>query len=279
MKLCLRSPAKINRYLKVLGKRSDGYHLLETLMQTISLSDFLSIELSDRDHLQISEASLLPDSSNLIFKAKQAFCQYIGQDLYINAHLTKNIPIGAGLGGGSSNAATTLYALNQLTNSNLTDQQLREIAEPLGADVPFFLSNGYALCTGIGEILKPLSIQNSHNKTVTLCIAKDSLSTPAVFNNFNLSKVEVTSPIQVKGDSYKNENDLLNAAMITSESFAKEFKRLQHSLATPLYMSGSGSCCFIETSKNMDIEKDPYWTFISVNPIFRNSDLWYDLHN
>lgn len=278
MKLCLRSPAKINRYLKVLGKRSDGYHLLETLMQTISLSDFLSIELSDKDHLQISEKSLLLDSSNLVFRAKQAFSQYIGKDLYINAHLTKNIPIGAGLGGGSSNAATTLFALNKLTNANLTDKQLRAIAEPLGADIPFFLSNGYALCTGIGNIIKPISIQNFHEKPITLCIAKDSISTPAVFNNFSISKLKDDSLFQFKGDSFQNENDLIAAAMITSTSFAKEFKRLQQSLTTPLYMSGSGSCCFIESS-GIDIKNDPYWTFISANPIFRNSDLWYDLHN
>ena len=275
--LYLRSPAKINRFLKITGKRSDGYHCLISLMQTISLSDYISIELSEKDRLEISNQRVPSDSSNLIYKAKEAFSKYINDDLKIYVKLEKNIPIGAGLGGGSSNAATVLYALNTLTGNQLSIEQLKSIAATIGADVPFFFSNGYALCKDIGDSFTNWETLPNHDNPLILCIAAESLSTPKVFSNFKTNAFSSLDWLKRYKNNLIGENDLLAAAKITSSQFSYNFESLKHSLVLPLQMSGSGSTCFIESSDENALPSSTYWTFLKVNPICRNSALWYDL--
>ncbi len=147
----IKAQAKINWSLRITGKRGDGYHDLETLFQTISLHDTITIMESDRWLITCDEPAVPCDETNLIMRAARA----IGAPpLYIA--LQKRIPTGGGLGGGSSDAAATLLAVDQLFSLHTRAERVREIALSLGSDVPFFLTGGTAYATGRGEQLTPL---------------------------------------------------------------------------------------------------------------------------
>jgi 4-diphosphocytidyl-2-C-methyl-D-erythritol kinase len=157
MTLTRKSPCKINLLLNVLGRRADGLHELETVMQPVPLCDELEFKRGGSGiQLTCSERSLPVDSANLVHRAAAAFLHAakIGEGVAI--HLQKQIPIAAGLGGGSGNAANTLLGLNELFGGPLSTDQLNGIAASLGSDVPFFLQNGPALATGRGENIEPL---------------------------------------------------------------------------------------------------------------------------
>lgn len=124
--LRLFSPAKINLFLHIVSKRSDGYHELSSLFQTITLGDRLTIELSDKDQLSCSDPQLPIDSTNLVLKATALFRKKTGLNPFFKIHLDKKIPIQAGLGGGSSNAATALWGCNLITKANLSSHTLKE---------------------------------------------------------------------------------------------------------------------------------------------------------
>jgi 4-diphosphocytidyl-2-C-methyl-D-erythritol kinase len=155
------APAKINLVLEVLAKRDDGYHEIRSLVQTVSLCDVLSFELADRTSFECTEPSL-QTSDNLVVQAAELLRKVSGYDKGAKIKLTKRIPWGAGLGGGSSDAATTLLALNGLWELKLATSDLVELAARLGSDVPFFIHGGTALVEGRGERVKPLvtSIQS-----------------------------------------------------------------------------------------------------------------------
>lgn len=152
------APAKINLRLRLLGPRPDGYTEIETLILPISLADRLTFEpCPGGPFLECDDPSLPADGSNLVLRAARAFSQRVpGADRF-RIRLFKNIPHGAGLGGGSSDAAATLLALNQLAGSPLSLSELSAIAATLGSDVPVFLHGAPALCTGRGEIVRPLT--------------------------------------------------------------------------------------------------------------------------
>ncbi len=151
MREVIRSFAKINWSLRILSKRDDGFHDLETLFQQISLHDVLTIEPSDGLTLTCSDSSIPVDDTNLIMRAARA----LGAPP-ASIHLEKQIPAGGGLGGGSSNAAATLIALDRMFAMQTSRDRLHEIASTIGSDVPFFLVGGTALGTGRGELLVPL---------------------------------------------------------------------------------------------------------------------------
>ncbi len=154
----LRARAKINLNLKVLGRRSDGYHEIETLMQTISLHDTLLFEpRHDAIELQIAGPGGAPaGESNLVVKAAASLAAVRPRGAGARVRLEKTIPIGAGLGGGSSDAAAALVGFCRLWGITPSEEELRAAAGSLGADVPFFLTGGTALATGIGSTLEPL---------------------------------------------------------------------------------------------------------------------------
>lgn len=154
--MILFSPAKINLFFRVLKKRDDGYHEIASLYQAIDLGDTLNITLNECDELSCSDPSLQTDESNLVLKAAALFRKKTALALYIKVHLHKQIPIQAGLGGGSSNAATTLWALNKLANCPASFQDLALWSCELGSDVAFFFSKGAAYCTGRGELFSSL---------------------------------------------------------------------------------------------------------------------------
>jgi 4-diphosphocytidyl-2-C-methyl-D-erythritol kinase len=153
------SGCKVNLLLNILGKRADGYHELETVMHPLALSDRLDFDRSGAGiHLSCSDPRLPVNSKNLVVQAAGQFAKAagLGPGEGIRIHLQKNIPVAAGLGGGSGNAAVTLLALNELFGHPLPATKLQELAAALGSDIPFFLQTKPALATGRGEIIQPL---------------------------------------------------------------------------------------------------------------------------
>lgn len=151
------SPCKINLLLNILGKRPDGFHELETVMQPVNLCDRLTLERRGQTvELTGSDATLPVDARNLVHRAATGFLTAADIRDGVRIHLEKKIPLAAGLGGGSGNAATTLLALNELFDQPLTAAKLNELAGALGSDVPFFLQDRPALATGRGEKIQPL---------------------------------------------------------------------------------------------------------------------------
>ena len=147
------SPAKINLGLWVLGKRPDGYHEIFTLYHTVDFGDNIFIKKSVK--LKVSSSSpLVPENEeNIVYKALKKFEEWTGIEPNYEIFIEKNIPIGGGLGGGSSNAATVLKAINELEDNPLTEEELFKLASSIGADVPFFLKGGLAIGEGIGDRL------------------------------------------------------------------------------------------------------------------------------
>lgn len=157
MSLGKNSPCKVNLLLNILGKRPDGFHELETVFHPVNVCDRLTFERAGRGvELTCSEPALPTDSNNLVHRAATAFLQAAQIKDGVRIHLEKKIPLAAGLGGGSGNAATTLLGLNELFGQSLPAAKLHELATALGSDVPFFLQSKPALATGRGEHLQPL---------------------------------------------------------------------------------------------------------------------------
>jgi len=155
--LAKASCCKVNLLLNILGKRPDGYHELETVMHPVDLCDRLEFERGGNGiHLSCTDPRLPVNSKNLVFRAATLFFQTTGVSAGIRIHLDKQIPVAAGLGGGSGNAAVTLLALNELFGHPLEPAKLGELAASLGSDIPFFLQSKPALATGRGEVITPL---------------------------------------------------------------------------------------------------------------------------
>ncbi len=184
-KLRIKAPAKINLHLQILGVRKDKFHELAMVMQSISLYDSLDFRLrnDNRIILTSTDNQLPTDTDNLIVKAAKLLQEkYVINTLGVEIRLTKNIPIGAGLAGGSSDAAATLIGLNILWNLNLSTKDLELIASQIGSDVPFCVSGGTQLCFGRGEVLEPL---NSRPTPLSILLLKDplvSVSTPWAYS-------------------------------------------------------------------------------------------------
>jgi 4-diphosphocytidyl-2-C-methyl-D-erythritol kinase len=157
--ISLTAPAKINLSLRILGVRPDGFHELETLMVPITLADTVEVShgISHGITMICNDPELPTGSDNLCVKAAEAFRAATGLDHGIAITLLKRIPHGAGLGGGSSDAAAVLKGLNELFDDPLVDEELHQIAATLGSDIPFFLGNGAIWCRGRGEILETAS--------------------------------------------------------------------------------------------------------------------------
>jgi len=252
-----RSFAKINWHLEVAGRRSDGFHELRTIFQTIDLHDDLEIEIEPGRpgiRLSVEGAELPADDRNLAWRAARAFLD--GQRLTgvgARIRLLKRIPAGAGLGGGSSNAATVLLALERLLGRADPDW-LASCASGLGADVPFFLLGGLALGTGRGDLLRPLADSQMPGREIWLAVpAGGALSTARVFQGMRAHRgpAEGTPVLAARSgaplpapspDDYRN--DLEETAMALSPQVRAVYTSLQRSGARLVRMSGSGSTLF-----------------------------------
>ena len=264
-KISIKSPAKINLHLEVIGKRKDGYHELAMIMQNIDLADYLEFEInkegliklkSDCNHLSL-------DSDNLIVKSANLLKKLSNNDLGANIFLKKNIPIGAGLAGGSSNAAATLIGLNMLWNLNLDNNELLKLSASLGSDVPFFINGGNQLCFGRGEILEKLNYKYEYG-VLLLKNPNVSISTAETYKKYSnqfIKQVEMTNDLidnirndlrkdslkdfKIKDKYIKIKNDLQLIVESENES-VKQALYLLSNLKNCLTfaMSGSGPTCF-----------------------------------
>ena len=254
--ISLDCPAKVNLSLDVVERRPDGYHNLETIMHTVNLRDKLTLTMEESEQLSATlhtDNSLIPTSDdNLCIKAAKAFFEASGKTAKLTIELEKNIPVGAGLGGGSSDAAATLVGLNKLFDEPLSADDLCQIAATLGADVPFFIQGGCTLATGIGEILSPLPKLND----VIFVIAKPDygISTPYVYKNLVLDEntkhpntKAVIDAIE-KNDIHalgKEAMNVLETVVEKEYSEIGQYKTLMQEMGS-IYalMSGSGSSVF-----------------------------------
>lgn len=158
-KLKVKSPAKINLGLNIIRKRSDDFHDLETIFYPLSLYDIITFEKSDSFGFDSNNKQLNKENSNLIIKAIRLLEEKSGKNIQVKVNLEKNIPIGAGLGGGSSNAALTLSTINILFDLNFADKELSKFALELGSDVPYFLNPIPSFAESRGEVLSPLDLK------------------------------------------------------------------------------------------------------------------------
>lgn len=228
----VQCPAKINLTLKVLNKREDGFHNIESIMQTISLFDYLTIsaEISEKTEINLSGTSRqIPyDEKNLVYKAAKLFFENVNLDHYkVNIHIEKNIPICAGLAGGSTDAAGTVYGLNELFGQLLTRDELHKLCTKLGSDLNFCLEGGRQIAKGRGEVLIPLEFQNF----------SVSLIKP---ENLGISAKEAYTKFSQKNGQSNFENDL-EWAIIDDYCQLQTIKKLY----PKSMMSGSGSTYFM----------------------------------
>ncbi len=180
--MILEAKAKINLTLDITGKRDDGYHNLDTVMQTISLSDTIDLTKNKEPgiNLSCSKISLPVDIHNTAYKAAKLLLEYCNiTDMGVNIHIIKNIPSQAGLGGGSADAAAVLNGMNKLFELNLTKKELAKIAVKVGADVAFCLESGTARCLGIGDIIKEAS--SLPDCYLLVCKPEIGVSTPYAY--------------------------------------------------------------------------------------------------
>ncbi len=185
----MKAYAKVNISLDIVGKRDDGYHLLRMIMQNIDLYDEIIVEKNNKDIIIECNKNYVPtDSRNLAYKAAIAFKERYNIAEGVKIKIFKNIPVSAGLAGGSTDAATVLKIMNKLFEVNASDEELMELGLKLGADVPYCIKGGTALCEGIGEIITPLN--PFKNKIIVLVKPSFGVSTKEVYKNFNMEKVK-----------------------------------------------------------------------------------------
>lgn len=184
----IKAYAKINIALDVVGKREDGYHLLKMIMQTVDLYDVIEITKIDSDIKLICNKPYVPiDERNLAYKAAKLFKETYNIEDGVSINLIKNIPVSAGMAGGSTDAAGVLKVMNKIFNINASDEELRALGLKLGADVPYCINGGTALCEGIGEKITQLKPFN--DKIVVIVKPPFGVSTKEVYKDFDLSKV------------------------------------------------------------------------------------------
>lgn len=272
------SPAKINLFLRIVSKQSNGFHHLSSLFQAVSLGDTLTVSLDDKDLLTCSNSSLPLDGSNLILKAIDLFRRKSGYRCAFKIHLTKRIPMQAGLGGGSSNAATMLWACNEILNAGISTTQLQQWGAELGSDVPFFFSEGTAHCTGRGECVHSLPALS--NASISIIKPPYGLPTKDVFEHLNYKSVFSPDSIQqdlnncIEGNiAYFNM--LEKAAFELRPQLAALKNQLLQAGFKAVIMSGSGSSlvCIGENMHPLEIQENH--SLFPVSYIRRTSNAWY----
>lgn len=188
--LKLKAPAKVNYRLDVLGKRTDGYHDLRMIMQRIDLCDEIEITITSRRQIRVACGmdGVPSGQGNIAWRAADALLLEAGKNVGLNIAITKNIPVAAGLGGGSTDAAAVLDGVNTLLGLGLSDEKLMEIGVKLGADVPFFIFKKTALAEGIGEKLSP--VEGLPSVWLVLVNPNIHVSTAWVYQNLALTNVK-----------------------------------------------------------------------------------------
>lgn len=189
--LSVLANAKLNLHLEVLDKREDGYHNLSSIFQSITLSDKVTVSISDGDGVSVVTKNALIDGENLAERAAKLFLEASNQTYAVNIEIDKRIPLSSGMGGGSADAAAVLTCLNWMTGFPFSEEQLASLAKELGADVPFCLKGGTMLAEGIGEKLSPCAAVPS--LLVVLIKAHEKDSTGAMYKRLD-TRSEIPTP-------------------------------------------------------------------------------------
>lgn len=255
MRLTLLSPAKINLFLYVTGQRADGYHTLLTLMCAVRLHDRMDISFGGQGiKIHCNHSQVPADVSNLAYQAAALFFkEYVrqkrGRQEGLAISLEKRIPVGAGLGGGSSNAASVLLGLNQRYDHPFSNEQLRAIGLSLGADVPFFIYNHPAIARGIGEIFEPAPPLSPFS--VVLVYPGVHVPTAMIYKKLNLGLTKLKKdnknfPFEI--EDFNPKDHLWNDLEAATIPLVPEISRIKQTLvdlgAKGALMSGSGSAVF-----------------------------------
>lgn len=247
--LTLYAPAKINYLLDVIGKRPDGYHDLRMIMQRVNLCDQITLALTDSPEIIVTCASKgAPDGpGNIAWKAARLLLDNAGTGCGVTIDVKKNIPVAAGLGGGSSDAATVLMGMNELLQLGLTVQELMALGCKLGADVPFFVFKKTALAEGIGEKLTPLP--NMPNCWILLVNPGVHVSTAWVYGSLRLTSRGPLNRLPQVFESIEQvvsilSNDLESVTIPAFPVIADIKTRLMDLGAVGSMMSGSGPTVF-----------------------------------
>ncbi|MBN1126404.1 MAG: 4-(cytidine 5'-diphospho)-2-C-methyl-D-erythritol kinase [Sedimentisphaerales bacterium] len=267
MGLKVRAPAKINLSLLIAGKRPDGYHEIDTIMTKIDLFDELIFVPGGEGGLELicsGQYKVNSGPDNLITNAHHLICDTIGRILSVRIHLRKNIPVGAGLGGGSSDAAATLLGLNRLFEIGLDQKAVWKLASQLGSDVAFFLGGPLALCRGRGEKIK--EIRSDFHFQAILILPDISVSTRMVYENYEHDKEEykrlcgsinsLLTKKKIDSVAQMCTNMLETSCFALHGELAKLKSRIESLGFGPVCLSGSGSAMYcLPIGTTEDIER------------------------
>jgi 4-diphosphocytidyl-2-C-methyl-D-erythritol kinase len=282
MKIRIKAPAKINLFLEVKSKRTDGYHNIETIMQTISLYDKLSFELTkDKISFSCNNKSIPGNRSNIVYMAAHRVKKHFNIKNGVKIYLKKKIPVGAGLGGGSSDAAATLKALVKLWKIKFSRHEIEKIAAKLGSDVTFFLTGGIALCKGKGELVTPL--RRIDKLKVILVNPGYALPTVEMYKKIKLPLTNTRKLNRIMPSICNNSFNTKKAFDTCFNRFEKivsrnnpeivEIKKTLNDLGCSSFVSGSGATVFgiLDPGakvKNLKFElKKHKWKIYFVNTI------------
>ncbi|MGC3819961.1 4-(cytidine 5'-diphospho)-2-C-methyl-D-erythritol kinase [Acinetobacter sp. G11] len=245
------SPAKLNLFLHITGRREDGYHELQSIFQLIDLYDWLEFSQTASPEISIDGLSSVDLEHNLIFKATQILKPYAKAFSGLNIRIEKNIPMGAGLGGGSSNAATTLIVVNQLWQCGLNIEQLAELGLKLGADVPIFVHGRNAWAEGIGEHLTFIDLDQ---KQYIVLKPDCFISTQLLFSQKTLTRDTKPTKFcayQLKPFNFGNNFEPLAKSLYPEVDEAMQYLD-QFGIAK---LTGTGACVFTEVTADMNIDE------------------------
>lgn len=246
--------AKINIALDVVGKREDGYHLLRMIMQTVDIYDLIEVKKNNINEIRIltNKYYLPTDERNLAYKAAKIFMENFKIKSGVDINIKKNIPVCAGMAGGSTDAATVLYLMNKVFNINAKSEELEKVALKIGADVPYCIEGGTALCEGVGE--KITKLKDFKDKILVVVKPNFGVSTKEVYGELDINKVY--KHVNVEGIIRDMENDnlygvcskmknILENVTIKKHRVLREIKdELRRYGAVGAMMSGSGPTIF-----------------------------------
>jgi 4-diphosphocytidyl-2-C-methyl-D-erythritol kinase len=236
------APAKLNLFLHIIGRRADGYHLLQSAFQLIDRCDFLDFTLrEDGEIRRTNEVAGIPEANDLIIRAARLLQQHCKVSLGADLSLHKNLPMGGGLGGGSSDAATTLMALNFLWQCGLDRPQLMQLGLQLGADIPFFILGQNAFVEGVGEQLQILNTQEQWFLVIEPGV---HVPTPLIFSAKELTRN--TKPVKITDFSNEAKSDWKNDLQAVACNLFPEIEEAVIWLSKygNAKMTGSGACVF-----------------------------------
>ncbi len=244
------APAKLNLFLHVIGRRADGYHLLQTAFRLLDWGDRLSFELRDDGCVErVSDIPGVPARQDLVIRAAHALQSATGCRLGANIAVDKRLPMGGGLGGGSSDAATTLIALNRLWRTELDRGQLAKLGLKLGADVPFFIFGRDAFAEGVGEELRAIELPPAWYVVVAPPV---TVPTAEIFSAEELTRD--TEPLKLMDFAASTtRNDLQAVACNRYPEVSAAIDWLAQ--FAPARMTGSGSCVFAQVASEDDAQR------------------------